>query len=111
MAEWFMFIRSRGPNWDRATPMRKQKLWPEHVVFVNALEADGVIRLAGPLGSEDGAEDVLLICRGDSADAVEDRLRRDPWTAAGMLATTRISPWNMLVGRDELEAALALADA
>lgn len=95
MSGLYAVIRTRGPKWDRQTPMREQALWREHAIFVDGLEADGVLRLAGPL---EGGDDVLIICRGESPEAVEARLAEDPWTAADMLHTTRISPWNMLVG-------------
>ena len=95
MSQLFAVIRTRSPRWDNATPMRQQPLWREHAEFVDALEADGLIRLAGPL---EGGDDVLLICSGETPEAVEARLRTDPWTAADLLHTTRISPWNMLVG-------------
>jgi uncharacterized protein YciI len=62
---------------------------------MDALEAEGLVRLAGPL---EGGDDVLLICRGDSPEAIEARLAQDPWTPADMLHTTRIAPWNVLVG-------------
>jgi hypothetical protein len=75
--------------------MREQALWREHVDFINGVEADGVLRLAGPL---EGGDDVLIICRAESPEAVEARFAQDPWTVADMLHTTRISPWNMLVG-------------
>jgi uncharacterized protein YciI len=95
MSSLYAVIRTRGARWDRQTPMREQPLWREHALFVDSLEADGVLRLAGPL---EGGDDVLIICRGESAEAVEARLAQDPWTTADMLHTTRISPWNMLVG-------------
>ncbi len=95
MSRLYAVIRTRGPQWDHQAPLRSQALWREHATFVDALEADGLIRLAGPL---EGGDDVLLICRGDSPEAVEARLAEDPWTGADMLHTTRISPWNMLVG-------------
>ena len=95
MSSLYAVIRTRGPNWDRQTPMREQALWPEHVVFINGLLDAGVICLAGPL---EGGDDVLLILRDESADAVEAKLSQDPWTLADMLHTTRVSPWNMLVG-------------
>jgi uncharacterized protein len=98
MSRLYAVIRTRSPRWDNATPLRQQPLWSEHAEFIDRLEADGVLRLAGPL---EGGDDVLIICRGDSAEAVEARLVLDPWTGADMLHTTRISPWNMLVG--ELE--------
>jgi uncharacterized protein YciI len=99
MSHWFAVIRTRGVAWDRATPLRQQPLWTEHAAFVDALEAEGLIRIAGPL--DDGRDDVLLICRGDSAEAIEARLAADPWPT-DMLATTRIAPWGVLVGRELL---------
>jgi uncharacterized protein YciI len=95
MTRLFAVIRTRSPKWDNATPLREQPLWREHAAFVDGLEAEGVIRLAGPL---EGGNDVLIICRGETPDAVEARLAADPWTDADMLHTTRIAPWNMLVG-------------
>jgi uncharacterized protein YciI len=91
----FAVLRRRGPNWNHSAPLRQQRLWDEHATFVDALEAEGVIRLAGPL---EGSDDVLLICRGDSADDVEARMDEDPWTPAAMLATVWVRPWNKLVG-------------
>jgi uncharacterized protein YciI len=95
MSQWFAVLRTRGANWDRATPLRQQKLWDEHAAFTDGLEAEGLIRLAGPL---EGSLDVLMIVRGDSAEAVEARLAEDPWTPVDMLRTTWIRPWNLLVG-------------
>jgi uncharacterized protein YciI len=95
MARWFAVLRTRGPNWDHATPLREQRLWDEHATFTDNLEAEGLIRLAGPL--EDSL-DVLLIVRGESPESVEARLAEDPWTPVDMLHTTWIRPWNVLVG-------------
>lgn len=96
MSSLYAVIRTRGPNWDAEKPLRRQVLWDQHAAFIDDLVDEGLIRLAGPL---EGGDDVLLICRGDSAEAIEARLVEDPWTPAAMLATTRIHPWNMLVGR------------
>jgi uncharacterized protein YciI len=95
MTRWFAVLRTRGPNWDQATPLRQQKLWDEHATFTDGLEAEGLIRLAGPL---EGSLDVVLIVKGESAEAVEARLREDPWTPVEMLSTAWIRPWNVLVG-------------
>ena len=95
MSQLFAVIRTRGPKWDHATPMRSQHLWDEHARFIDDLQAEGVIRLAGPL---EGSLDALLIVRGDSPEAIEARLAQDPWTPVGMMHTSRISPWNVLVG-------------
>jgi len=92
---WFAVLRRHGPNWNHEKPLRDQRLWNEHAAFVDALEAEGLIRLAGPL---EGSDEVLLICRGDSAAAVEARMVQDPWTPAAMLETVWVRPWNKLVG-------------
>jgi len=95
MRQWFAVVRTHGPKWDHRRALREQALWDEHARFMDALEAEGLVRLAGPL---EGGDDVLLICRGDSPEAIEARLAQDPWTPADMLHTTRIAPWNVLVG-------------
>jgi uncharacterized protein YciI len=53
-------------------------------------------RLAGPL---EGGEDVLLIFRANSRDAVERHLAADPWTRSGILSTIRIARWNLRLGQ------------
>ena len=95
MSQPYAVIRTRGPAWDRQASLRAQPLWHEHARFIDALVTEGFIRMAGPL---EGGDDVLLICHGESPEGVEARLVEDPWTAADMLHTTRISPWNVLVG-------------
>jgi uncharacterized protein YciI len=95
MTQSFAVLRTRGPNWDHTTPLRQQKLWDEHATFIDGLEAEGLIRLAGPL---EGSIDVLLIMQGESPEAIEARLVEDPWTPVGMLSTTWIHPWSVLVG-------------
>ena len=95
MTQWFAVLRTRGPSWDHAMPLRQQALWDEHATFTDGLEAEGLIKVAGPL---EGSADVLMIVRGESADAVEARLAHDPWGPADMLRTTWIRPWNVLVG-------------
>lgn len=101
MSRWFAVIRTRGPKWDFSRPMREQALWNEHATFTDGLEEAGLIRLAGPLDDVDTCRDVLLIMRGDSPEALEARLSQDPWTPADMIHTTRISPWQVLVGNLE----------
>jgi len=62
---------------------------------MNALEAEGSARLAGPL---EGTGEVLLIFRAESADEIERRLAADPWTRSGILTTMRIARWNLRLG-------------
>ena len=51
-------LRRRGPSWNQALPMLAQALWAEHAAFMNALGAEGVIVLGGPIGN--GEETLLL---------------------------------------------------
>jgi uncharacterized protein len=94
MAGWFVVIRSHGPAWDTSAPLRQQKLWDEHARFVDDLAEKGVIRLGGTLGPDDA----LLVVKAETGTEIERLMDADPWTPAGMLTTTRIEPWNVLVG-------------
>lgn len=92
----FMVMRRYGPPYDPGKPLEAQLEWEAHRVFMNALEADGIARLAGPL---EGREDVLLVFRADSAEAVRAHLAADPWTQSGILTTTRIARWDLRLGQ------------
>jgi uncharacterized protein YciI len=87
-------FRRRGPAWNHALPMRAQGLWAEHAAFMNALAAERVIVLGGPIG--DG-EETLLIFDASGEDAVRARLAADPWTTASLLEIARIQPWTILL--------------
>ncbi len=95
MAELFVVIRRYGENFDTALPLEQHAEWEAHRTFMNALEAEGFVRLGGPLP---GSRDVLLIFRADSPDEIESRLADDRWTRNGFLHTTRISAWDLRIG-------------
>jgi uncharacterized protein YciI len=91
----FVVMRRYGPPYDPQKPLEAQLDWEEHRVFMNALEAEGLARLGGPL---EGTTEVLLIFRAESEDEIDARLRADPWTQSGILSTTRIVRWNLRIG-------------
>ena len=62
---------------------------------MNALEAEGLVRLGGPLEER---EDVLLVFRAREREEIERRLADDPWTRSGLLSTARISRWDLRIG-------------
>ena len=72
----FAVIRRYGPPYDPQKPLEAQPEWEAHRVFMNALEAEGLARLAGPL--EETAE-VLLIFRGENKEEIDRRLKADLW--------------------------------
>jgi uncharacterized protein len=91
----FVVIRRYGPPYDAQQPLEAQPEWEAHRVFMNALEAEGLARLAGPL---EGAAEVLLVFRAENRDEIDRRLEADPWTRSGILSTDRILRWNLRLG-------------
>jgi uncharacterized protein YciI len=92
----FVVIRRYGPPYVRGLPLEEQQDWEAHRTFMNALEAEGLVRLGGPLEER---EDVLLIFRAEDKDEIERRLADDPWTKSSVLSTARISRWNLRIGK------------
>ena len=91
----FVVMRRYGRPYDPGKQLEEQPDWEGHRAFMNALEAQGLVRLGGPL---EGGGDVLLIVRANSAHAIEQQLAGDPWTASGLLTTTRIARWELRIG-------------
>ncbi|PYR31657.1 MAG: hypothetical protein DMF89_25340 [Acidobacteria bacterium] len=92
----FIVVRRYGPPYDAERALEAQSEWEAHRVFMNALEAEGIVRLGGPL---EGAGEVLLVFRAAEAEEIEQWLANDPWTRSGILSTTRIVPWNLRIGK------------
>ena len=86
--------RRRGGPWDWSRGLREQEGWDEHAAFMDALVAEGVILLGGPL---DGDRDVLLIVEAGSEAEVHERLAADSWTQDGKLETTAVEEWTVLL--------------
>jgi uncharacterized protein YciI len=95
MPSLFAVIRRYGPPFDPQKPLEAQPEWEGHRAFMNAIEAEGLARLAGPLI---GTGEVLLIFRARSDAEIEGRLAADPWTRSGILSTVRIAQWDLRVG-------------
>lgn len=49
MQHLFVVIRRYGPPYARDLPLEEQQDWEAHRAFMNALEAEGIVRLGGPL--------------------------------------------------------------
>ena len=91
----FAVIRSLGAAWDDALPIEGQPEWRGHADFMNALHAEGVVAIGGPL---EGSRDVLLIFRASDPDEIASRLEADPWSRIDLLRITRIAPWSLRLG-------------
>jgi uncharacterized protein YciI len=86
--------RERGGPWDWTRDLREQVLWDEHARFMDDLVESGFVVLGGPLANE---RRVLLIVSAESEADVHARLAPDPWTENGMLKTTSVEPWTVLL--------------
>lgn len=91
----FVVMRRYGGPFDPGKPLEMQPEWEAHRVFMNALEADGMSRLGGPL---EGTGEVLLVFRATTAAEIDTRLKDDPWTKSGILSTVRIARWDLRIG-------------
>jgi uncharacterized protein YciI len=95
MKRIFAVIRTRGADWRDGSPLEDQEAWDEHASFMDGLESEAFVALAGPL---EGTRDVLIIVRAGTEDEIEERLAGDPWTRLGLLHTTRVTPWTLRIG-------------
>jgi uncharacterized protein YciI len=95
MKKLFAVIRRHGSGWQPGLPLERQTAWDAHAAFMDGLESEGCVVLAGPL---EGASEALLIIRAETPEEVMDRLSTDPWTGLGMLCTSRVMPWTLRIG-------------
>lgn len=75
---------------------------PEHVEFLNGLNASGKLTFAGPLLDDEGKPIGSLVALNvaDRAEA-EAIAAADPYTHAGLFSSTEIYPWNWLFNKPE----------
>jgi len=91
----FAVIRTRGSAWRPGASLEEQPSWEQHAQFMNALEAEGIVVLGGPL---EGTPDVLLVMRADRAQEIVERLGGDPWAGLDLLRIRSITPWTLRLG-------------
>lgn len=101
MADYYLVTLAKGPAWDHARWRRAQADWDAHAAFMDALAAEGVVVLGGPVGEGDG-DDALLIVDLPSEAAVRNRLVSDPW-AGNILVIKTIQPWSVWLRGRSLE--------
>ena len=68
---------------------------PAHVAYLEKLNADGILKIAGPFLGDDGKPygSLVVIEAADSAAAAAI-LAEDPYAKAGLFAATEINQWN-----------------
>ena len=95
---FFVVINEAGPAWDPRLAMREQKGWNDHAAFMDALEADHVVILGGPLKNY-SKHKAMLVVQAKDEPALRMRLAEDPWMRAGILQNVELYPWEILLGK------------
>jgi uncharacterized protein YciI len=90
----FLMFRNPGPAWVPGTPTRQQPLWDEHAAFMDRLDDQGRIILAGPYADCSRA---LVILEADDVDEALRLLRDDPWVSAGILVHGEAIEWTIFL--------------
>jgi uncharacterized protein YciI len=99
----YAVTREAGPTWTEGEGAFTQPGVQDHTAYMNQLSDDGFLLLAGPLaGTEQGRIRVLLVADAASPAEVAQRLADDPWERAQRVVTTKVEPWNLLVGEARL---------
>jgi uncharacterized protein YciI len=93
VADYYLVELARGPAWDHSRRRREQAGWDAHAAFMDALAAEGIVILGGPVGEGEG-EDVLLVVDVESEAALCERLSEDPW-AHDLLTIKSVEPWSV----------------
>jgi uncharacterized protein YciI len=75
-----------------------QSGWRAHAQFMNALAAEGLILVGGPL---EGTGDTLLIFRAENEEEIRRRLADDSW-GEDMLKISRLASWCLRLGEERL---------
>jgi uncharacterized protein YciI len=92
--ELWLVRRVRGGPWNWSRDMREQDGWGEHARFMDQLVEDGFVVLGGPV---EGDREVVHVVDAPSEEAIRTRLAEDNWERSGMLTTTSVERWTILL--------------
>lgn len=68
---------------------------PDHVAFLNDLNAKGALKFAGPFLDADGKPDgSMVVIEATDAAAAKAIADADPYAKAGLFEAVQIRPWN-----------------
>ena len=75
---------------------------PTHVEYLNALDAQGILKMAGPLlGDDEKPIGSLVMIAADSKADAEAIAARDPYAIAGLFASVEIRAYNWVFKNPE----------
>jgi uncharacterized protein YciI len=75
---------------------------PEHLVYLEGLNASGALALAGPFLDVEGKPNgSLLVIEAADQEAAQELAGGDPYAKAGLFASVEVRPWNWVFNRPE----------
>jgi uncharacterized protein YciI len=75
---------------------------PEHVAYLEALNAEGRLGFAGPFLGTDGKPDgSLVVVKAETIEEARDIAANDPYAKAGLFADVQVRPWNWVFNKPE----------
>ncbi len=75
---------------------------PQHLDWLNGLNAEGRIKFAGAFQGEDGKPNGSMIAlEADSAEAAKAIADADPYAHAGLFESVEIRPWTWAINNPE----------
>ncbi|ASY58427.1 MULTISPECIES: YciI-like protein [Sinorhizobium] len=68
---------------------------PDHLAYLNDLNAKGVLKIAGPfLGADGKPTGSLVIVKAETIEEAEEIAAADPYAKAGLFANVEIKAYN-----------------
>lgn len=67
---------------------------PEHLAYMNRLQREGAVVLAGPIVDADQG---VVVLRVADEEAAREVIRHDPYTAAHATADHTLRAWNVVI--------------
>ena len=75
---------------------------PEHLAYLNALNADGKLAFAGPFLGDDGKPTgSLVVVKAETIEAAREIAANDPYAKAGLFASVEVKAWNWVFNNPE----------
>jgi uncharacterized protein YciI len=75
----------------------RDRVRPEHREYLGGLADQGHLLLSGPFGPDEPAGALLIFRAADKAE-VGAWIGKDPFTAAGLIASSEIAEWDPVLG-------------
>jgi uncharacterized protein len=75
---------------------------PAHVDHLNALNAAGTLKFAGPFLDDDGKPNgSLVVVEAEDMAAARTIAEADPYYLAGLFSSVEVKPWNWVFNKPE----------